>query len=147
MGTRLSDSRQYAHLWGTPALAEVFEERARLQRWLDIVVALAVAQARVGIIPQEAADQIAAHARADRLDLDFVASETRRTSHSTLGLINALQDELKIKPGETTSDGKVSLLTARCIGACGIAPAVTYYGQVAPKQTAEAALEKLKQWK
>ncbi len=94
MGTRLSDSRQYAHLWGTAALAEVFEERARLQRWLDIVVALAAAQARVGIIPQEAAEQIAAHARADRLDLDFVASETRRTSHSTLGLINALQDVL-----------------------------------------------------
>jgi len=62
-------------------------------------------------------------------------------------VITALQDKLKIKPGETTGDGKVSLLTARCIGACGIAPAVTYDGQVAPKQTAEAALEKLNQWK
>src|SRR5688572_14487781 len=62
-------------------------------------------------------------------------------------VINSIQEKLKIKSGETTADGKVSLLTARCIGACGIAPAVTYDGLVAPKQTAEAALEKISQWK
>ena len=62
-------------------------------------------------------------------------------------VIAAIQDKFKIKSGETTADGKVSLLTARCIGACGIAPAVTYDGQVAPKQTAETALEKINQWK
>jgi adenylosuccinate lyase len=89
--TRLSDSEQYAHLWGTPELAEVFAERPRLQAWLDIVAALAVAQARLGIIPEEAAEEIAAHADAERLDLDFVAAETRRTSHSVLGLIHGLQ--------------------------------------------------------
>jgi bidirectional [NiFe] hydrogenase diaphorase subunit len=58
----------------------------------------------------------------------------------------AIQGRLKIKSGETTVDNKVSLLTARCIGACGIAPAVTYDGQVAAKQTPAAALEKINQW-
>lgn len=62
-------------------------------------------------------------------------------------IIGAMQDKLQIKAGETTPDGNVSLLTARCIGACGIAPAVTYDGHVAPKQTAEMALEKLNSWK
>lgn len=62
-------------------------------------------------------------------------------------VINAIQDQFKIRSGETTPDGKLSLLTARCIGACGIAPAVTYDGQVAPKQSPEAALEKINQWK
>ena len=99
MGTRLSDSEQYAHLWGTPELAEVFEERARLQRWLDIITALAVSQARLGIIPDDAAAQIAVHAQASELDLDYLAGETRRTSHSMLGLINALQ---QILPEEAT---------------------------------------------
>jgi adenylosuccinate lyase len=99
MGTRLSDSEQYAHLWGTPELAEVFEERARLQRWLDIITALAVAQARLGIIPDDAAEPIAAHAHVSELDLDYLAVETRRTSHSMLGLINALQQVL---PEEAT---------------------------------------------
>ena len=94
MGTRLSDSEQYRHLWGTTELASVFEERARLQRWLDILSALAAAQARLDMIPSEAATLIAEHARADLLDLDLVAVETRRTSHSMLGLIRALQQIL-----------------------------------------------------
>lgn len=61
-------------------------------------------------------------------------------------VIAALQQRTKIRPGETTPDKKLSLLTARCIGACGIAPAVIYDGQVAPKQTPEAVLEKVNPW-
>lgn len=58
----------------------------------------------------------------------------------------ALEAATGIKAGETTADNKVSLLTARCIGACGVAPAVTYDGKVCARQTAENALEKLKEW-
>jgi adenylosuccinate lyase len=91
MGTRLSESEQYRHLWATTELESVFEERARLQRWLDILSALAAAQARLDLIPAEAATLITQHARAERLDLDLVGAETRQTSHSMLGLIRALQ--------------------------------------------------------
>lgn len=94
MGTRLTDSAQYGHLWGTPEMAQVFEERGRLQSWLDILVALSAAQAQLGIIPPAAASEIAKHARAESLDLELVARETRRTSHSMLGLIRALQQLL-----------------------------------------------------
>jgi len=61
-------------------------------------------------------------------------------------VIAAIEGRLKIKAGETTPDNKVSLLTARCIGACGIAPAITYDGQVAAKQSAADALLKINQW-
>jgi len=61
-------------------------------------------------------------------------------------IMGAMQERLKIKSGETMPDGKVSLLTARCIGACGIAPAITYDGHVAAKQTPEMALEKINSW-
>src|SRR5665811_2546431 len=61
-------------------------------------------------------------------------------------VINAVQENLKIKPGETTADNKVSLLIARCIGACGIAPAVVYDGTVTPRQTPETALAQINQW-
>lgn len=61
-------------------------------------------------------------------------------------VITAVQDQHGIKPGETTEDGKVSLMTARCIGACGIAPAVVYDGVVTPRQTAEDALAQIKKW-
>ena len=61
-------------------------------------------------------------------------------------LIGAIQKDLKIKPGETTPDNQLSLLTARCIGACGIAPAVVYDGNVTPRQTPETALEQVRKW-
>jgi bidirectional [NiFe] hydrogenase diaphorase subunit len=61
-------------------------------------------------------------------------------------VLAAIEDKARIKAGETTPDGELSLLTARCIGACGIAPAVVYDGTVTPRQTSEQALEKVKGW-
>lgn len=61
-------------------------------------------------------------------------------------VLKAVEDKAGIKAGETTKDGQVSLLTARCIGACGLAPAVVYDGAVTARQTAQTALEHLKGW-
>lgn len=61
-------------------------------------------------------------------------------------VVAALENEFGIKAGETTEDGKFSLATARCIGACGIAPAVVYDGAVTARQTPESALEIVKGW-
>jgi len=61
-------------------------------------------------------------------------------------ILAALERELGIRAGQTTPDGQVSVLTARCIGACGIAPAVVYDGQVAPRQTPESVLATLQPW-
>lgn len=61
-------------------------------------------------------------------------------------VLGAIEARANIKAGETTPDNELSLLTARCIGACGIAPAVVYDGTVTPRQTAESALEHVKGW-
>jgi len=61
-------------------------------------------------------------------------------------LLAAVQQDLKIKPGETTPDGKVSLLTARCLGSCGLAPAVVYDHEVAGKVTSAVLREQVKKW-
>ena len=89
MTARLADSQMYAHLWGTPAVRVVFDEPGRLQGWLDVLGALARAQAAYGLVPEAAAQAISA-LTADQLDLDVVAERTRATGHSTLGLIEAL---------------------------------------------------------
>ncbi|QJY46118.1 class-II fumarase/aspartase family protein [Pseudonocardia broussonetiae] len=90
MATRLTTSRLYAHLWGSPETDALFDEVAMLQRWLDILVALARAQEPSGVVPPGTADRLAAAARVEALDLGFVAEQTRATSHSTLGLIRGL---------------------------------------------------------
>jgi bidirectional [NiFe] hydrogenase diaphorase subunit len=61
-------------------------------------------------------------------------------------VLAAVEERTGIAAGETTPDNKVSLLTARCIGACGIAPAVVYDGKVAAKQSAADALRRLADW-
>ncbi|MDQ1618200.1 MAG: adenylosuccinate lyase, partial [Actinomycetota bacterium] len=58
MSARITDSAMYGHLWGSPAVRAVFEERGRLQSWLEVLAALARAQAAEGIVPSEAAEQI-----------------------------------------------------------------------------------------
>jgi bidirectional [NiFe] hydrogenase diaphorase subunit len=45
-------------------------------------------------------------------------------------LLGAIYEKLGVKPGGTTPDGKTSVLKARCLGACSMAPAVVLDGQV-----------------
>ena len=59
-------------------------------------------------------------------------------------VLAAIEKSAGIKPGETTPDKQLSLLTVRCIGACAIAPAVIFDGNVSGKQTPQQAVEKLK---
>ena len=91
MGARITDSALYGHLWGTDELRSIFDEPARIQSWLDILTALARAQAEEALLTEAAADAIARYARVELLDLAFIAEQTRRTGHSTLGLIRGLQ--------------------------------------------------------
>jgi adenylosuccinate lyase len=94
VSARITESGMYGHLWGTPAVRAVFCESGRLQGWLEVLAALARAQALEGLVPAAAADQITERASVDLLDLDLVAAETRASGHSTLGLIRALRQVL-----------------------------------------------------
>lgn len=61
-------------------------------------------------------------------------------------ILAAVEEHTRIKAGGTTDDHHLSLLTARCIGACGIAPAVVYDGTVTPRQTPESTLDQIRKW-
>ncbi len=53
-------------------------------------------------------------------------------------VLDKLQDELKIRVGKTTSDGKFTLQATRCLGACGLAPVMMInddvYGRLTPDE-------------
>ena len=53
-------------------------------------------------------------------------------------VIDRFSEILQIKPGQTTKDGLFTLDALRCIGACGIAPAVMISGTVYPKVSVES---------
>jgi bidirectional [NiFe] hydrogenase diaphorase subunit len=61
-------------------------------------------------------------------------------------ILATVEEYAQISAGETTSDKQLSLLTARCLGACGIAPAVVFDGAVCGHQTPKLACDRLKAW-
>ena len=61
-------------------------------------------------------------------------------------LLDKLAKETNLHPGETSADNKMSLMTARCIGACGLAPAVVFDGKVCGKQTTTTLMKQVHAW-
>lgn len=75
--------------FNTPAMRAVWDERNVIQKWLDAEAALALAQAKEGMIPADAAGEIRLKARAELVDLERVQAEIRRTGHLVVGLLKA----------------------------------------------------------
>ncbi|TAF11015.1 MAG: bidirectional hydrogenase complex protein HoxE [Nostocales cyanobacterium] len=61
-------------------------------------------------------------------------------------ILASLENSTHIQAGETTPDGQISLLTARCLGACSIAPVVVFDGAVLGHQTPELVCKKVGEW-
>jgi bidirectional [NiFe] hydrogenase diaphorase subunit len=59
-------------------------------------------------------------------------------------IIKAIEYEFNLKRGESTADGKLSLLITRCIGACAMAPNIVIDDQVIGKATKEIVIAKIK---
>jgi bidirectional [NiFe] hydrogenase diaphorase subunit len=59
-------------------------------------------------------------------------------------IFEAVEKEFNVKRGGSTSDGKLSLLVTRCIGACAMAPNIVIDEEVVGKATKEMVVEKIK---
>ena len=63
--------------------------------------------------------------------------------NGSAAIVGAIGASMHVKPGETTEDGKLSLLTARCLGSCSVAPAMVLDGEVVGKLTPSSVTERL----
>jgi adenylosuccinate lyase len=94
----------FGHLWETAETRELFGDEGRTRIWVSILGALAAEQGELGMIPTAAAAEIAARAQRP-VDLEAVGEETRRSGHSTLGLIRVLGRDLGEPAREWVSYG------------------------------------------
>jgi 3-carboxy-cis,cis-muconate cycloisomerase len=85
-----ADGAVYGAVYGSDAMRAVMGERAYLARMLEVEAALARAQARLGLIPAEAAEAISRAADVDRLDMAALAAATRNMGFPTVGLVKQL---------------------------------------------------------
>jgi 3-carboxy-cis,cis-muconate cycloisomerase len=91
MASHVTDSLFFKDLYGTEEMRAVFSDQALLQRWLDVEVALAQAEAEIGLIPRYAAEEIARKGRAELIDTAWMKSEIDYTLHPIVPLIRAFK--------------------------------------------------------
>jgi len=91
MASGVFDDALLMHLWSTDELRAVFSDRNRVQKWYDYEAALALEQAALGIIPEEAARDIAAHARVENVDIEAIAAAIRQIKHPLVPALKAVQ--------------------------------------------------------
>jgi 3-carboxy-cis,cis-muconate cycloisomerase len=77
-------------LYGSDAMRAVFDEHAYFQRMLDVEAALAKVQARLGIIPVDAAEAIAVAAARGDLRTEVLAASARNVGYPVVGLVSEL---------------------------------------------------------
>jgi 3-carboxy-cis,cis-muconate cycloisomerase len=99
MPAHLIDSAIFRDLYGTPEMRATFEDRALVQAWLDAEAALARAEAEVGLIPPEAAEEIAANCRADLIDLDELKAQTELVGYPILPLVRQVERHCRGESG------------------------------------------------
>lgn len=58
-------------------------------------------------------------------------------------LLDFIEETYGVVPGNTTEDRKLSVLTVRCVGACGLAPAAVVDGEVVGNATVDSLRERL----
>jgi 3-carboxy-cis,cis-muconate cycloisomerase len=95
MPARLIDS-----LATTDALAELFSDQSVLQAMLDFEVALARAEASIGVIPKSAAGGIVAAGKADSFDVAALVRDTLRSATLGVPLAKALTERVRSKNPE-----------------------------------------------
>jgi 3-carboxy-cis,cis-muconate cycloisomerase len=94
------DSAVFRDIFTTPAMRQVWSDENRVQKYLDFEKALAVAQAKLKIIPQEACDEIVKHCDAKDYDMAKLKEATERIGYPVLPVVQQLVKLCKGKLGE-----------------------------------------------
>jgi 3-carboxy-cis,cis-muconate cycloisomerase len=90
MPSTVFDSAIFRDAFGSAAMREVFSDAATVARYVEVEVALAAAEARVGVIPKAAADTIAKSANAGAIDLGALKAKTDVVGYPIVGLVSQL---------------------------------------------------------
>ncbi len=100
MGATVIDSRIFGNIFSSDAMRRVWSDENRTAKYVDIERALAIVQGRLGIIPQEAADEIVRNCDIGKIDMEKLRGETERIGYPILGVVSQLNALCRDKLGE-----------------------------------------------
>jgi 3-carboxy-cis,cis-muconate cycloisomerase len=110
MSVHPADSEIYGALWGTAEMRALFSDVTQLQLMLDVESALARAEAKLGLVPQQVAEAISKAAQVENLRIERIAAGTRETGVPVPALVTEIgrvageQAARYIHLGATTQD-------------------------------------------
>jgi 3-carboxy-cis,cis-muconate cycloisomerase len=90
MAASALDSEVFRDLFGSADMRAVFSDENRVQCYLDIEAALARVEARLGIIPEAAAQEICRHCHAAEFDMALLKRQTERIGYPVLPVVQQL---------------------------------------------------------
>ncbi len=106
----ITDSIFFGDGFSTLEVRAIFSDKRRMQRWLEVEVALAQSQAELGIIPKQAAVELSRTANLKNFDVGDIINQIQHTKHSLVPLLQAWQSVVSkdvaqyIHYGATTQD-------------------------------------------
>jgi len=100
MAIHMIDSQIYSGAWSSAEMQAIFDDLPRTQGWLDVIAALAEAQAEVGLIPAGVVPEIRRVCQVELLSMAAIRQGYQETGHSTLGLIRELKKHCSPEAGE-----------------------------------------------
>src|SRR6202795_306238 len=90
VSTTVLDSILFRDAFGTPAIREVFSDLSLISRYAEVEIALAKVEARCGVIPVEAAAEIAKRTDVSAFDFDLLRRETDIVGYPILPLVHQM---------------------------------------------------------
>src|SRR4026207_1213534 len=85
MPSTVIDSRIFGNLFSTAPMREVWSDESRTRKYLEIEAELARVQAKLTIIPQEAADEIVCNCDISKIDMEKLRARTEAIGYPVLG--------------------------------------------------------------
>ena len=100
MGSTLIDSRVFGDMFSDAAMRRIWSDENRTAQYLAVERALSAVQGRLGIIPQEAADEIVQHCDVSKVDFDRLAAKTQQIGYPIIAVVNHITSSCRDKLGE-----------------------------------------------
>ncbi len=100
MAASIIDSTIFQGIFATDAMRQVWSDENRTAKYIEIERALAIVQARLGLIPQEAADEIVSHCHLEQIDMARLRQQTERIGYPILGVVTQINQLCRDKLGE-----------------------------------------------
>jgi 3-carboxy-cis,cis-muconate cycloisomerase len=100
MAASIIDSRIFGDMFSDADMRRIWSDENRTAKYLDVERALAKVQGQLGLIPQEAADEIVRNCELSQIDWDKLKAKTEQIGYPIIAVVNQINANCKDKLGE-----------------------------------------------